>query len=399
MTQPRYDIAVIGLGLIGSAALRALSERGPGLRVLGVGPAEPSDWSSHAGPFASHYDHARITRVTDPDHIWASLARRSIDAYPTIEAGSGISFHHPSGHLRLGRGADDPSLAAAEDFGRQLAAPLERLDSAALSERFPYLRFPEGAAGLIEAGGAGWINPRALVAAQLTVAAKQGAELVREEVTALRRQGDGFALTTRSGATLLAAQVLVSAHGYSTALLEPVLGRPLALENQAHTTVYAELDPAQAAELAPSPSVIWPLEGDPVLPSVYTTPPARYPDGRWYLKIGGPLHTPLVLTTPEAIGEWFQGPGNPTEIAALQRVLQELYPGLQLRAWSSKPCMNSYTAHGYPYIDQLGEGLFVCTGGCGSAAKSSDAIGRLGAELARRGAWADELPREAFRAM
>lgn len=62
-----FDIAVIGLGMIGSAALRYLSQPAAGLHTVGIGPAEPRDWASHQGAFASHYDQAQITRVTDPN--------------------------------------------------------------------------------------------------------------------------------------------------------------------------------------------------------------------------------------------------------------------------------------------------------------------------------------------
>jgi glycine/D-amino acid oxidase-like deaminating enzyme len=115
------------------------------------------------------------------------------------------------------------------------------------------------------------------------------------------------------------------------------------------------------------------------------------------MKIGGPLFTHPTLQTPEAIRHWFQSTGNPTEIAALQRALLELIPDLPVRGWSSKPCMNTYTAHGYPYVDQLDDQLFVCTGGCGSAAKSSDEIGRMGALLAQHGTWVYDLPATTFR--
>jgi hypothetical protein len=40
----------------------------------------------------------------------------------------------------------------------------------------------------------------------------------------------------------------------------------------------------------------------------------------------------------------------------------------------------------------------VAIGGNGKVAKSSDEIGRLGAELTPRGAWHDDLPAEVFRA-
>jgi sarcosine oxidase len=396
-----FDIAVIGLGMIGSAALRHLSAPATGLRVAGIGPAEPGDWASHQGAFASHYDRARITRVTDPDRAWAILAQRSIASYAEIERRSGIAFHSPVGHLRvntLPAAAGDPFGAAAA-IGRELGAPIEPLDGDQIGAQFAYLNAPANARGLYERGGAGYINPRALVAAQLAIAADQGAAITRAEVAGLARGGDGFVLTTDAGETIAARRVLISAHGYTNALVRPLLGRALELENQAHTTVYAELSGEQAERLGGMPSLIWSLASDPVLPSIYTTPPAAYPDGQVYLKIGGPLHQPLLLPDAEAIRAWFQGPGNPEEIAALQGVLLDLVRGLEVRRWSAKPCMNTYTAHGYPYVDQLDAGLFVCTGGCGSAAKSSDEIGRMGALLAQHGAWHYDLPASTFRAV
>jgi len=54
---------VVGLGLVGSAALRYLSAAGH--RCVGIGPPEPVDWSRHDGVFASHYDSGRITRRLD----------------------------------------------------------------------------------------------------------------------------------------------------------------------------------------------------------------------------------------------------------------------------------------------------------------------------------------------
>ena len=395
-----FDVAVIGLGMIGSAALRYLSQPAAGLRALGIGPAEPVDWSTHQGAFASHYDQARITRVTDPDRIWATLAQRAIGSYGEIEQASGIRFHYPVGHLRINTNPDvGEPFAAAEEFGRALDATLEHLDRGQLSAQFPYLNIPAWAQGLYERGGAGFIDPRALVAAQLHIAAAQGATIARDEVRDFRRAERGFVLRTAAGETFQAARVLISAHGYTNVLLGPALRRTLDLVNMAHTSVYARIAGGDADRLGAMPSLIWSLVGHPVLPSVYTTPPTTYPDGQVYLKIGGPLWAHPTLETPEAIQAWFQSTGNPVEIDALQGVLRDLVPDLRIEGWSAKPCMNTYTSHGYPYVDQLDEGVFVCTGGCGSAAKSSDEIGRMGALLAQHGAWAYDLPASTFRAV
>jgi sarcosine oxidase len=94
MTQ-HFDIAVIGNGMIGAAATRYLSAAGH--KVVAIGPSEPVDWQTHAGVFASHYDQGRITRIIDPDPIWAQLGARSLAAYAEIEQKSGITFHYRSG--------------------------------------------------------------------------------------------------------------------------------------------------------------------------------------------------------------------------------------------------------------------------------------------------------------
>ena len=79
----RVDLAVVGLGLIGSAALREAAAVGAasGAVVAGIGPAEPAVLSEHAGPFASHYDSGRITRHLDARFEWALLAQRAIARY------------------------------------------------------------------------------------------------------------------------------------------------------------------------------------------------------------------------------------------------------------------------------------------------------------------------------
>ena len=59
-----YKIAVIGRGLIGSAAGRHLSMISDGIAV--IGPNEPEDPVKHEGVFASHYDEGRIVRFVDP---------------------------------------------------------------------------------------------------------------------------------------------------------------------------------------------------------------------------------------------------------------------------------------------------------------------------------------------
>ena len=90
---------------------RALSEAGGELRVAGVGPAEPDNWAAHQGAFASHYDHARITRVTDPD-LMGNLEVPVIH-YTGGETKPSIDGLLASGDLQVRRHEHDHALGSS----------------------------------------------------------------------------------------------------------------------------------------------------------------------------------------------------------------------------------------------------------------------------------------------
>ena len=391
---PMFDFAVIGNGMMGSAASRYLSATGQ--TVLAIGPGEPTDWQAHQGVFASHYDQGRITRIIDPDPVWAQLAARSIAVYPEIEAQSGITFHTRSGGLRVSPDvtATDDTVNQAEQVGKEVGAICSRLAQTELAQQFPFLHFAKGTVGLWERGGAGYINPRSLVQAQLTVAAQQGAAIVRETVTRITKRKDGIELTTDAGTHYQARKVLIAAGGYTNHLLE----RKLDLRPKAVTVLLAELDEAEVKRLHKMTTLIWRLADHPLLASIYAAPPIRYPDGKIYLKIGGTLKTPVYLHTPEEFRAWFHSAGNPDETNALRDVLLTLLPNLRVASFQTKPCVYTLTAHNHPYIDQLDDQLFVAAGGCGSSAKSSNEIGRIAALLVEKGGWDYAIAAEVFAA-
>ncbi|HAB56900.1 MAG TPA: hypothetical protein DCE75_02485, partial [Acidimicrobiaceae bacterium] len=93
----RVDVAVIGRGLIGSGAGRHLAESGRSVAL--IGPGEPADWNASDGPFSSHHDQGRITRIAGRNAMWTEVAAHACARYADIEARSGIGFHTPRGVL------------------------------------------------------------------------------------------------------------------------------------------------------------------------------------------------------------------------------------------------------------------------------------------------------------
>ena len=392
-----YDIAIIGAGMMGAAALRHLRADFPQLRVCAIGPAEPAERKSHRGVFASHYDQGRITRVLDPSPLWGQMARDSIAQYPLIEAASGIRFHHRAGCLRT---ADAPEQTAKIDAcAARFSPPHQRLDAEGCRAVHPYLRFSDDFVAWDETGEAGYINPRELVAAQLKAATDNGAHLIRAVVDGLSAKPDSIEISTRCGQTISARKVLLAAGGYSNTLLDA----KLQMRTKGHTILLAEVGADEIERLRGMPAIISTFD-DPTVASLYMLPPVVYPDGKTYIKLGPSGHPAEpyfdARHDPDALLDWFHSDGL-AEVAADMRVaLQAMIPGLRTLSSHSVPCLITSTAHGNPYIDALDEGrVFVMTGGNGYSAKSSDAIGRLGASFCATGEWQSHLSREDFRAV
>lgn len=371
MPNKTYSCIVVGKGLLGAAAARYLSAQTADVAI--IGPDEPADRYGHNGVFASHYDEGRITRILDRDRLWALLAKHSIARYRDNERLSGIPYYHEVGHLYA---AAEPVCAQVRAVGTALGVSYEDLNRPLLAARFPYLRFAAGISGLYQAREAGYINPRAQIRAQLAIAQTQGTTVLAETVRSVRPEAAGMTVETLDGSCYRAEQVLIAAGGFSN--VHQLLPHPLPLTVYARTVLLAELDPADLEWLKGMPSVIH--KPDDPADNCYILPPIRYPDGKTYLKIGAEQNDPTLTTLGELTG-WFQSRGAASVGRHLEGLLGKLLPALRPRSVHTDSCVTSYTTHGYPYIDRLGERLGVLTGGCGGAAKSADELGRLGAQL------------------
>ncbi len=374
-TQFKY--IVVGAGMMGAAAARHLAGSGDGIAL--IGPGEPADIKNHTGVFASHYDAARITRTIDGNADWARLANRSIARYAEIERESGVKFYGEVGCLIVGKkrgiGFDyiENVCAAAETLGVET----EILDDAALANRFPYFAFESGCEGVFERNNAGWVNPREMVRAQIVSAEKRGVTRIDDIAVSVREEGGVATVTTASGQVYTAEKVIVAAGGFSVA--EGLLPQKLEMQVYGRTVAFFEIPDDELDRYAGMPSLIY----EPADPRkhIYLLPPVRYPDGKAYLKIGGePVD--IVLNGDREIRDWFRSGGSAKVRDDFSDIIETLIPSVDRSRISMAACVTSYTPSGFPAIGYTASpGIAVLTGGCGTAAKSSDEIGRLGAEL------------------
>ena len=365
MPTTHADVAVIGRGMIGSAAARHLSTTDA--RVALIGPGEPETLDGD-GPWASHWDQGRVTRITAFSEPWGEWARASIDRYADIEASSGIAFHDPVGLVVL---ADDAAatMAAAERLG----ADVEAMTSDALRARAGIHSAVPTHSIVWEGPPAGLINPRALVRAQTICATQAGVTVIDDAVERIE-QGERGRIHLRSGDVVEAAQVILATGPHGADMVQ---GIDAPLERRMRTIALAELGPGP--EL---PTLIIDNPPHPLLDEAYWVPPVEFPDGRMLLKIGGDSLPPQLADDGDDITRWFHAGGSEAEATALFELLETLLPDREITRVRHRPCVVSYTPSGVPHLERVSDSITVAFGGCGAAAKSSDEIGRIAATIA-----------------
>jgi sarcosine oxidase len=203
--------------------------------------------------------------------------------------------------------------------------------------------------------------------------------VLKETVVSVRDE-DGLAVVvTAEGNIYRAEKALLATGGFSIA--NNLLQTPLEMKVRGRTIAYFEISEADALALGAMPSLITKTPGD--VDSIYLLPPIRYPDGKYYLKIGGDPDDYEISSDAE-MRAWFRTDGRASVREHLTRIISELVPDLRPLAISSGACVTSYSPTDYPMIDYTSSPR-IAVGCGGTSAKSSDEIGRLGAALLLEG--------------
>lgn len=385
-----FDYLVIGAGLFGSAAAKYLSQKDGAVCL--IGPAEPIDWANHQGVFASHYDESRIASISAPDPILATLDRTSMDAYREIEALSGIPFHRPTGRLSAtpaGHGNLYPYLTPTDEF--------EPLSAAEMYSRFK-LRFPTDYQLGYESAPSGTINPRALARAQLEIAKRSGVHMIDDIAIAIEPKSDRVIVRLRncSGhqSTLAAKKVLIATGAFSQCF--DLLPRPLDLQIENSVSVMLQLPERDYATFAEMPPVNFKPANGPIT-DVSILPPRSYPDGKRYIKFVVHSDYSWPLSDLHSLRKWFCNLPDFPYLDPVQAMAGQIFPDVTPLSWRTKPCVLTYTESGKPFIDRLVPSrVYIAVGGNGGTAHTSDAIGKLAAELMVHDRWQSPLEHTPF---
>jgi sarcosine oxidase len=245
----RYDVAVIGLGGIGSATTWYAARSGRS--VIGL---ERFELGGHARG-ASH-DHSRIIRHSYHTAHYVELTRHAYACWRDVEQASGEQCVHVTSGIDLfPRGA----AIDIDTYRRAMRAndlTFTELSAGETMDRWPAWHLAEDVQVLYQEN-TGIVSPAHTVPLLQRLAASRGATLRGEcSVVAIEPADDRVVVHLDDGHSIQAVAVVLASDAWTTPLLEP-LGLPLPLTvTKEQVTYYATESPA-AFERSRFPVWIW----------------------------------------------------------------------------------------------------------------------------------------------
>lgn len=245
------DVAVVGLGALGSATAYHLARRG-----VDVTAFEQFELGHVRG--ASH-DTSRIVRRAYERPEYVRLADAAYRDWADLEAATGERLVTPTGGLTF---CPADARRPASDFVESLRAvgcDVELLDAAAVADRYPAFRVRDDVTAVLDPSS-GIAHASRTVATLQMHARVAGARLrPRCGVESLDDDGgDGVLLTTAEG-TVHAGTVVLCADAWTNRLLAP-LGAEVPLRVMQEQVTY--FGPPRPADFAPGRFPVWIWDGD-----------------------------------------------------------------------------------------------------------------------------------------
>lgn len=246
-----FDVIVVGLGAMGSAAAAHAAARGQ--RVLGLEQFQPghSQGSSHG--------RSRVIRLAYFEHpAYVPLLRRAYELWRKLESDTGRRLLHMTGGLMIGAPESDV-VSGSLRSAREYHLDHELLDAAEMHRRFPPFTPRQGIVAFYERE-AGSLFPEEAIRAHLEVAGGYGADLHFDEPVKDWRVLSSGAVEVTTIRTRYECGRLILAPGAWAAALFKIDWLPLEVEPQ---MLYWFEPAGGAAPFAPDrfPIYIWDLGG------------------------------------------------------------------------------------------------------------------------------------------
>jgi len=365
----RYDVAVVGLGAMGSAALHHLAKRG----------VNAIAFDRHAPPhtLGSTHGHTRIIREAYYEHpLYVPLVQRAYALWEELERETQQQLWIRTGGLMVGPEQGELFRGARASAETHKLAH-EILNARQIEARFPAYRAQRDWVGLLE-HRAGMLFPERCVAAHLS---RTGSASVRtgETVQSLELSSTSVSVMTSAG-EYEAERVVVAAGPWLPELLPFLeLRLPLEIERQmSHWFEPASTDPKYAA--TQTPVGLWEMRGADVF--------ATLPDEGHGVKCG--VHHDGRPTSPGSVDRTVSAGEN----EAARTLLEQVMPGAGGKLKEARVCLYTNTPDHHFIIDWAANGKALIVSPCsGHGFKFASAIGEVVSQLVVDGkSWLNLAP-------
>lgn len=340
--------AVIGLGSVGSFALRALARAGHTVLGFEAGGVA-SDRTAVGG------DTRLFRRLYREGPDYHDLLERSLELWEAENRQTPDTFVKCGGLYAVGRGSDaDLALGA---YGAQFGIDYLRLEDRELRERYPQFRFGPDEVGYVDPSG-GFVRTDVAVHNAVHEAATAGAEIVDAFVSEVKVGGSGVEVITDTGAWR-AERAIVAAGARSIPLLPALASR--AEPRRILMTWFQAEDPARFTPGAfPVFTQDDTLYGGPTL------------DGR-HVKVAGMVPSRAMSFDGY---DYAESPSR-AELASSATAVGELFTGLHSTPVRSGVYPDLFTTDGRFVLDWADPDwrVFAATGFSGAGFKMSCALG------------------------
>lgn len=362
MSRMTYDVAIVGVGGMGSAAAYHLARRG--LRVLAV------ERYGIAHDHGSSHGLSRIFRLAYFEHpSYVPLLRRALVLWRELQHVAAEPLFTVTGTLDIGAEGGrvfDGALRACLEH----ELPHEVLDGEALAARVPAWTLPREFRAVWQPDG-GFLAPERCIRAHVQAATAHGADVRTRERVRGWRVKDGAATLHTDAGSYDAGQIVVAAGAWNGALASPLA--PLLVPERQVVCWFATQDPRA---FVPAAFPVFILDAEEGL--YYGFPEHGVPG----FKIGR-YHHRHEATTPETL----RRECDPEDEAVLRQAVGRYLPSANGPLLRSSVCLFTNTPDGHFIIDRdpnTPEVLLVspCSG---HGFKFCSVVGEIVAELVVHG--------------
>ena len=368
-TPTNYDVIVIGVGSMGSAACYHLAKQGQ--KVLGL---EQFDITHENG---SHAGQSRIIRKAYGEAtFYVPLLERAYENWATLEAETETQVFYKNGMVYFGT-PDSPFLQTVRASSAQYNIPLNELSEEDCTKKYPQFQLPSNFLRL-EEPNAGFLTPERCIRLMVEQARYHGATIQSHTKVLHWRYEKGTVTVTTSSTTYQAKKLVITAGPWAHQLAGQFTPK-LTVTRQPFAWVQPKQKELFQAENFPC----WLLRnngedyyGFPIVPIKEFGAPMG-------LKLGK-HHPGGEATDPDQVDR----NARPADEKALVDFLHEFIPQGYQNTLAMKTCLYTKTADEHFIVDYLpghDQNVTIATGFSGHGFKFVSVIGEILADLAAKG--------------